>query len=123
MEHFLAGTAQDVKYVYTRNLVGDLTQVLASNNLYQWNSATPSILNYGTNGLNQYTSATGVALTYDGNANLAGSGAATCSYDSDNRLRTVTQGIVANILSYDTERRLRRTVLAGVQTDLLYDGD
>lgn len=123
LEHFLAGTAQDVKYIYTRNQVGDLTQVLASNNLYQWNSATPGTLNYGANGLNQYTSATGVALTYDGNANLAGSGAVTYGYDSDNRLRTVTQGSVANTLSYDAEGRLRRTVLAGMQTDLLYDGD
>ncbi|MCY1389456.1 tRNA(Glu)-specific nuclease WapA [compost metagenome] len=45
------------------------------------------------------------------------------AYDPDNRLRSVTQGTTVNTFSYDPESRLRRTVLAGVQTDLLYDGN
>ncbi|MNO65559.1 tRNA nuclease WapA precursor [compost metagenome] len=123
LEHFLAGTAQDVKYTYTRNQVGDLTQAAWTNNLYQWNNAAAGTLAYTSNGLNQYTKVGTATLAYDGNGNLINSGSTTYAYDPDNRLRSVTQGSTVNTFSYDPESRLRRTVLAGVQTDLLYDGN
>jgi YD repeat-containing protein len=43
---------------------------------------------YGTNGLNQLTTAGTTALGYDGRGNLTSSGATTYSYTSENRLAT-----------------------------------
>ncbi|WP_167351262.1 RHS repeat-associated core domain-containing protein [Pseudomonas azotoformans] len=123
LEHFLAGTAQDVKYTYARNQVGDLAQVSTTNNLYQWDGAQSGINSYTANGRNQYLSAAGVTPSYDGNANLSNDGVFSYQYDRENRLRSATQGSVVNTLSYDAEGRMRRTSLGGIQIDLLYDGE
>ena len=72
--------------------------------------------------MNQYTGVAGSTLAYDANGNLTNSGNTAYAYDLDNRLRSVTQGATVNTFDYDPDGRLRRTVIAGTQTELLYDG-
>ncbi|MFJ4389279.1 RHS repeat-associated core domain-containing protein [Pseudomonas soli] len=123
LEHFLVGTAQDVKFTYLRNQMGDVTQVSSNNSQYQWNGAVAGAVAYSSNGLNQYLSSGASTHSYDANGNFTGDGNTTYGYDRDNHLRTINQAGVSHTLSYDAEGRLRRAVLAGVQTDLLYDGE
>lgn len=64
LKNFLSSTTQDVQYTYSRNQAREITSINWSNNLYQWNGATPGTQNYSTNGLNQYTAAAGATVAY-----------------------------------------------------------
>lgn len=121
LKNFLASTAQEVQYTYTRNQMRELKSVSWNNNLYQWSGAAVGTSSYVSNGLNQYTSAAGSTLTYDANGNLSGDGTWTFTYDLDNRLRTANKSGLAASLSYDGEGRLRQTVIGSSTSNLLYD--
>ncbi len=74
------------------------------------------------NGLNQYTAA-GPALSYDLNGDLTGDGTWTYGYEADQLLTSANRTGLSSTLAYDAIGRLRTTVVGGVTTNLLYDGD
>ncbi len=77
---------------------------------------------YGTNGLNQLTSAGSTALGYDLRGNLTGSGIDSYAYTSENRMAYGSRGGVGANLGYDGTGRLLFT--SGAQfTYFDYDGD
>ena len=118
----LAGTAQDLTFTYTRNQTGQITAQDWSNNAYVWGGGTSGTVAYTANGLNQYTKAGALTLTYDTNGNLTGDGTWTYTYDLDNRLKGADQTGISAALAYDAQGRLRQTSIAGAVTNLLYDG-
>ncbi|AKJ29719.1 hypothetical protein AAW51_3028 [Caldimonas brevitalea] len=120
--HNLAGTAQDVTWAYARNQAQEIKSDTWSNDLYQWRGYSNGSRSYTPNGLNQYTTAAGVALAYDTKGNLTGDGVWTYAYDADNKLKSASKAGYSAGLNYDAEARLHRTVMAGVTTHLRYDG-
>src|SRR6185437_4619902 len=86
LAHSIAGAGK-IAYAYTYDQAGERLTQNWSNNSYQWTgyqSGTQQA--YVPNGQNQYTTANGVAMAYDGNGNMSGDGANTYAYDLDNRL-------------------------------------
>jgi RHS repeat-associated protein len=79
---------------------------------------------YAANGLNQYTVAPGLGgFSYDANGNLTGDGVRTYTYDSENRLITVTQGGSTWNYKYDyLDRRIAKWGTGITETRFLYDG-
>ena len=122
LSHNLAGTAQDQTDSYTRNQAQEITAHNWTNDLYQWVGAANGTQSYTANGLNQYTTAAGATLTHDAKGNLTGDGTWTYTFDADNKLKTAAKTGYSASLAYDPEGRMRRTVLAGITTDLVYDG-
>ncbi|WP_175874370.1 RHS repeat-associated core domain-containing protein [Burkholderia sp. BCC0397] len=120
-DHRFTSSAEDWIARFTRNQLGDITRSSVTNNRYGWKPATGS-LTYTANGLNQYRTAAGRAVTYDLNGNLTSDGIWTYSYDLDNRMRTATRRGTNAVLGYDPEGRLIRTTIDGAETTLLYDG-
>lgn len=121
LKNFLASTAQEVQYTYTRNQLRELKSVSWSNDIYQWTGSAPGTQSYTSNGLNQYTAAAGATMGYDANGNFTGDGTWTYAYDLDNRLRTASKSGTAATLSYDPEGRLRQTAIGATTINLLYD--
>jgi RHS repeat-associated protein len=111
----LAGTANDLTVngpgaggtSITYNPASQLTGLTRSNDLYAWTGHYNVNRAYGTNGLNQLTSAGATALGYDGRGNLTSSGSNLYSYTSENRLATAPGGAT---LTYDPTGRLSRVV-------------
>jgi RHS repeat-associated protein len=62
-----------------------------------------------------------VAHTYDANGNLTGDTSRTLTWDSRNRLASLT-GPVAGTFSYDAMGRRKSKTVAGTGTSFLYDG-
>lgn len=75
---------------------------------------------YSVNGLNQYTSAGALSLSYDANGNLTGDGTVGYVYDAENRLVTTSNGTT---LRYDPLGRLFQVSGPSSFTQFLYDGD
>ncbi|MES2161415.1 MAG: RHS repeat-associated core domain-containing protein [Pseudomonadota bacterium] len=119
LAHDLTGTTSDLAFGYAYNQAGNLLTDSWTNNQYQWGGGTNGTQAYVPNGQNQYASVAGTAMGYDGNGNQSSNGSGTFGYDQDNRLKTAGSGT----LSYDALGRLRQTVLNGVTTRLLYDGN
>ncbi len=122
--HDLAGTANDVSVVYTRNQVLDIASqtITSTNTAYRWNPPAASSKTYVSNGANQYSSVAGVSFAYDSLGNLTGDGTWTWSYDDASRLKSaVTSG--GNVaLVYDGVGRLRQeTWNTTTTTQFLYD--
>lgn len=130
--HDLAGTAQDVTYCMgtmsgntctpSYNAANQNMARTISNDLHAVKGQYNAGRTYVANGLNQYTTAGSTNPTYDANGNLTFADGATYAYDVENRLKTVT-GPVGATLTYDPMGRLSTTVVAGVTTRFLYDGD
>ena len=119
LTHDLSGTTNDVSWAYLYNPAAQLTNVTRSNDLYAWNGHFNVNRAYGTNGLNQLTSAGGTALGYDARGNLTGSGATSYAYTVENRLKSVSGAMTAG---YDTLGRLAE-YNTSISTRFLYDGD
>jgi RHS repeat-associated protein len=76
---------------------------------------------YSVNGLNQYTSAGGLAYSYDANGNLTSDGRVSYTYDVENRLVASSSGAT---LTYDPLGRMFSASSPGRKgTQFLYDGD
>jgi RHS repeat-associated protein len=111
----LAGTANDLTVngpgsggtSITYNPASQLSGLTRSNDLYAWTGHYNVNRAYGTNGLNQLTSAGATALGYDGRGNLTSSGSNLYGYTSENRLATAPGGAT---LTYDPTGRLSRVV-------------
>ncbi|QMW22469.1 RHS repeat-associated core domain-containing protein [Sandaracinobacteroides saxicola] len=108
MTHDPSGTAQDVNWTFGYMPSGQIASLTRSNDLYAWTGHYNVNRPYTPNGLNQYTTAGAVTLSYDGRGNLIGDGASSFNYDVDNRLRNVTGARTLN-LAYDPYGRLAQT--------------
>ena len=82
----------------------------------------PGSTSYAVNGLNQYLSAGGAAVTHDLNGNMTSDGATTFAYDVENRLVSAS-GAKNAALAYDPLGRLWQVTSGGATTRFLYDGD
>ncbi len=118
--HAMGGSGS-VTYGFAYNPASQITTRTRNNNAYAWNGAYNVSRNYSVNGLNQYTAAGAVSLTYDGNGNLTGDGTRTYTYDVENRLVLTSTGAT---LRYDPLGRLWTSSAPGFETiRYLYDGD
>jgi RHS repeat-associated protein len=117
--HDMAGTVSDVSTTLTYNPASQIATYGRDNDSYRWNGHYNVNRAYGTNGLNQLTTAGATALGYDLRGNLTASGANAYSYTSENLLKSGPAGAT---LSYDPVLRLYQTVSGAVTTTFNYDG-
>ncbi len=90
-----------------------------SNDVYAWTAHFNVVRPYGTNGLNQLTSAGASALGYDGRGNMISDATLSYGYTSENRLATASNGTA---LTYDPTGRLSRIVKGALTTRFEYLG-
>jgi YD repeat-containing protein len=123
LTHDLAGTVTDQSLTFGYNPASQIVSRDSSNAAYSSAPAPDGTRSYSVNGLNQYTSVGGTALSYDSNGNLTSDGATSFVYDAENRLVSAS-GTKTATLSYDPLGRLLKTLggSAGA-TQFLYDGD
>jgi RHS repeat-associated protein len=122
LSHNLGGTSFDATLTLGYTLASQLQSRSTSNSALGWWSAPDRAQSYAVNGLNQYTAINGTTVTHDANGNLTSDGSRTFTYDTENRLKTVT-GSASLTLSYDPLGRLSQTAAGGATTQFLYDGD
>jgi RHS repeat-associated protein len=78
---------------------------------------------YTANNLNQYTTASGGALTYDANGNLATGGGATYTHNGNSRMISASgPGSATASFGRDGRNRDVKRTIDGVTTYLIYDG-
>jgi RHS repeat-associated protein len=100
----LAGSTQDLTVgTFSYNPASQITGYSRSNDSYAWMGHYNVNRSYGTNGLNQLTSAGATALGYDGRGNLTTSGSSAYSYTAENRLITAPNGVS---IGYDPTGRI-----------------
>jgi YD repeat-containing protein len=105
MTHDLAGTVNDQVLGFGYNPASQMVSRTRSNSGWEFTEQVQGTKAYAVNGLNQYTSAAGVAFAYDANGNLSSDGTNIYKYDAENRLVSVTGGVSVT-LSYDPLGRL-----------------
>ncbi len=122
----LGGTSNDVTWrgptmgsLVTYNPANQLTAITRTNDTYAWTGHYNVNRAYGTNGLNQLTSAGATALGYDARGNLTSSGTNTYGYTSENRLATGPGGVS---LYYDPSGRLSKLTQGSSVTKFEYLG-
>jgi RHS repeat-associated protein len=90
-----------------QNPAGQIVSLSRSNDAYAWTAHSLFERDYAVNGLNQYTSAGGVALGYDGRGNLTSSGASAFGYSRLNELTSAPNGTGGTVaMTYDPKGRL-----------------
>jgi RHS repeat-associated protein len=100
----LTGTVQDLTVgSFTYNPASQITGYSRSNDSYAWRGHYNVNRSYGTNGLNQLTSAGSTALGYDLRGNLIASGSNAYGYTAENRMGTAPGGVA---ISYDPTGRI-----------------
>ena len=122
----LAGTTGDVTWrgpsagtLVSYNPASQLTAITRDNDTYAWTGHYNVNRAYGTNGLNQLTSAGTTPLGYDLRGNLTSSGSDAYSYTAENRLATGPGGVT---LYYDPTGRMSRLVQGAATTKFEYLG-
>ena len=122
--HDLSGTSMDYSATFTYTPAAQIKSRTAINNsVYRW-TGSDDIQSYSHNDLNQVTVADGATTQHDSNGNITSDGTTAYSYDSENKLTSVS-GAASLSLTYDPAGRLRRTEVPGTsatRTDFLYDG-
>ena len=107
---------------FTYNPAGQLTEVVRFNDAYAWAGHYNVDRLYGSNGLNQLTTAGATPLGYDPRGNLTSSGSSSYTYTAENRL-----AVAPNVyLGYEpVGNQLIQLYVAGTGTDLRFgwDGD
>jgi RHS repeat-associated protein len=89
----LAGTGYDFTNGFSYNPASQIASTTHSNDVYAWNGHYNVDRSYGTNGLNQLTTAGPTSLGYDGRGNLTSSGSSSYVYTSENRM-SAAPGII-----------------------------
>ena len=119
-ETFVLRQAQGRLY----NPASQIVTETRSNDSYGF-TKTAASSTYAVNGLNQYTNVGGATHSFDANGNLPGTGAATYTYDIENRLVKAIAGATTTNLVYDPLGRLFETNqgTSGTTTRFLTDGD
>lgn len=120
LAHDVSGTAYDIEFGFRYNPASQISQLTHSNNVYSYRAARPS-LDYTVNGLNQYTTVAGKALTYDDNGNLTQDTTQQYTFNHANQLVRI-EGPVNGVLSYDTQGRLSEVKANDKSTYFLYLG-
>ena len=122
----LAGTTGDVTWrgpsagtLVSYNPASQLTAITRDNDTYAWTGHYNVSRAYGTNGLNQLTSAGAAPLGYDLRGNLTSSGSDAYSYTAENLLATGPGGVT---LYYDPTGRMSRLVQGAATTRFEYLG-
>ncbi len=118
----LNGTSDDMTDTFTYTPASQLKSRVISNTNYVYSGNDNKTGNYVVNGLNQYTSVDGTSFSYDSKANLTSDGTNTYTYDSENRLTSVS-GSASAALKYDPYGRLYEIVSGSNTTRFVYDGD
>ena len=120
---FAAGT-NNVAWTFGYNPASQITTETRTNDNYGYAKSAASA-SYAVNGLNQYTSAGGMAHSYDLNGNLTSDGTTTYFYDVENRLVKAVAGGNTTNLTYDPLGRLYQIDrgTSGTTKKLLHDGD
>ncbi len=117
----LGGSSHDVWTDLSYNPAGQIVSKTINNTGYNFTLPAAYADAYADNGLNQYTSAGGVAPSYDSRGNTTGDGTKAYAYDYSNRLTSVNATSV--LLSYDPSGRLRALGGSAVADTLfVYDG-
>jgi hypothetical protein len=119
----LGGGAHDQTATLGYNPAGQIDTLTKSNDAYAWGSHYNINRAYGTNGLNQLTSAGATALGYDGRGNLTTSASNSYSYTAENRMATAPGGIS---IAYEPSGNQILQVYnanAGTDTRFGWDGD
>ena len=101
------------------NPASQLTAITRDNDTYAWTGHYNVNRAYGTNGLNQLTSAGATTLGYDLRGNLTSSGSDAYSYTAENRLAIGPGGVT---LYYDPTGRMSRLVQGAATTKFEYLG-
>ncbi len=114
----LAGTSFDVTSSFSFNPASQRVSSTRDNDSYAWNGHYNVNRTYGTNGLNEYTSAGSATIVYDARGNLTSNGVATYGYSAENALTSASGG---GTLRYDASNRLFKTD-NGVAAWIQYDG-
>jgi len=122
LSHNLSGTASDLSLGFLYNPASQIISNTRNNDAYSSFAQASGSSGYTANGLNQYVSARGAALTYDPNGNLTSDGVTAFGYDVENRLVSAS-GAKTAALTYDPAGRLFRITGGGTDNQLLYDGD
>ena len=117
----LTGSSQNTTFGFDYSPAGQISTRTQTDSVY--NAVLPAGTDQTSvpNGLNQYTSVTGITPSYgDGRGNLTGDGTKTYGYDYDNHLTSASAGVS---LEYDPAGRLFRVATSSSGTRFLYDGD
>ena len=93
----------------------------SANFTYEPSSTSPAV-NYAPNALNQYSSVSGIAISYDLNGNLTNDGTFTYQYGEDNRLRSAVGSSYTVTYNYDPLGRRSAKTVNGTVTRFLSDG-
>lgn len=116
------GASNDVSFSYAYNRANQISSFTLSNAKYDYLGNDKLTGSYVSNGLNQYDSINGVAVSYDTKGNLTSDGRLSYGYDTENRLTSVSGAKSANF-TYDPKGRLFQSSIGGVTRQFLYDGD
>ncbi|KQY88218.1 BPSL0067 family protein [Pelomonas sp. Root1444] len=115
----------DANYAFNEtasyNPAGQIKQMAYSNDNFQYREKGSATGNYVANGLNQYTSVSGRAFSYDANGNLTADANTTYGYDAENRLVSAVGGHNAT-LAYDPLGRLYKLTSGSQSTQFVYSG-
>jgi RHS repeat-associated protein len=123
LSHDTVGTVSDVMTSFTHNPASQIKSATRSNDSYGWGGHYNVDRAYGTNALNQLTSAGATALGYDGRGNLTGSGATAYSYTAENRMVTSARpNEPGATLLYDLTGRLWQMTKGAGVTRFDYSG-
>ena len=99
-----------------------LTSTLAGEDLV-WRPSFSATDNYASNGLNPYTSVTGVSLSYDGNGNLTNDGQGrSFIFDAENVLRTATVSGTSEYRYYADGTRAEKIAPGNLTSQFYYMG-
>jgi hypothetical protein len=90
------------------NPASQIASNVRSGDSYAWTGAAMVNRDYTANGLNQYTQSGSITPTYDARGNLTSAGSTSYAYDSQNMLRSTSDGITFHydpfdrLVEYDT---------------------
>ena len=106
------------------NAAGQAPIETNSSSSYAAGGLNPTQIDYTSNGLNQYATVNTNAFTYDPKGNLTSDGTTSYTYDSENRLITVSGPSNNATLTYDPLGRLWQVEDGvGNKRRMVYDGD
>jgi len=126
LTHDLSGTAYDVTKSFAYNPASQMTSVTTSNDAYASNVPDRGTTGFTTNGLNEFATIDGGAVSYDTNGNLAIDPWLnhSFSYNAEDQMTAASQLSATAGLSYDPLDRLDTyNPSSGAFRRFVYDGD
>lgn len=119
----LAGTGEDQTVTLTYSPAGQIDSLSKSNDAYAWAGHYNVDRLYGTNGLNQLTSAGATSLGYDPRGNITSSGTSSYGYTSENRMATASNGTSIAYEPSGNQILQLYSSSTGADTRFAWDGD